>query len=172
MIPSRLKQNWMLTLYISCGKRRPIRLFGWRGRYLRWRSSYSRQISGWYIYVVFVQLHTLFWTSQRSLIALFPSVKHVPAWFPGAEFQKIAQKGLKLSHDMRYIPYEDSKRKIVHVLLHSLTYQPLIDGPLAERWREAVVHTGYGWAEGLWGRQVNWGGRCLDLGCGWNGVCR
>jgi len=48
------------------------------------------------------------------LVDTFTWLKHVPAWFPGAGFQQIARKGLQLSHDMRYIPYEDSKNKILN----------------------------------------------------------
>lgn len=55
--------------------------------------------------------------SRRATYLFSLSVKHIPAWFPGAGFQKIAEKGLQLSHDMRYVPYEASKDKIVRSFL-------------------------------------------------------
>lgn len=31
-----------------------------------------------------------------------PALRHLPAWLPGAGFQRIAQEGRRLVHDMRY----------------------------------------------------------------------
>ena len=44
---------------------------------------------------------------------ILSAVRFVPSWFPGADFHSIATKGKQLSHDMRYIPYEETRDKIV-----------------------------------------------------------
>ena len=40
-------------------------------------------------------------------------VKLVPVWFPGAYFQRLAERGYKLSHDIKFRPYMDMKEKVV-----------------------------------------------------------
>ncbi|KLO06513.1 CyP450 monooxygenase [Schizopora paradoxa] len=68
-------------------------------------------------YVSLVEEGTIFAGSAavpgQFLVDIFPWLKYVPTWFPGAGFQKIAQQGRRLSHDMRYIPYENTKNKIL-----------------------------------------------------------
>jgi len=45
------------------------------------------------------------------LVDVFPWLKYVPKWFPGAGFQTIAEHGAKLSHDMRVLPYLHARDK-------------------------------------------------------------
>ena len=40
-------------------------------------------------------------------------VKLVPVWFPGAYFQRLAERGYKLSQEMKFRPYRDMKEKVV-----------------------------------------------------------
>ncbi|KLO06514.1 CyP450 monooxygenase [Schizopora paradoxa] len=63
----------------------------------------------------------------RFLVDIIPWLKYVPSWFPGAEFKKIARRGRKLSHDMRYVPYEDSKEKILKGEMRPSLTQNLIE---------------------------------------------
>ena len=44
-------------------------------------------------------------------------VRHIPTWFPGAEFKRSAEVGRKLTEDMINVPYEDVKRKRVRLFL-------------------------------------------------------
>ncbi len=101
------------------------------------------------------------------------AVKYIPAWFPGAEFQRIAQKGLQLSHDMRYIPYKNSRDKIVRAssafrtsFLYSLKWSQV-------KWkRQSVVNVGphrtiFDWR---WQTRVDARGRWPDLSYYWNGI--
>jgi len=50
------------------------------------------------------------------LVDVFPWLKYVPKWFPGAGFQTIAEHGAKLSHDMRVLPYLHARDKFVKEL--------------------------------------------------------
>ncbi|KAI5119818.1 hypothetical protein M0805_006951 [Coniferiporia weirii] len=47
------------------------------------------------------------------LVEVIPWLKYVPAWFPGAGFQRTAKKGRQLSYDMQYKPYYDMKAKVL-----------------------------------------------------------
>jgi len=47
------------------------------------------------------------------LVDFLPILKYVPAWFPGAGFQRKAQAWHKLSQDMLTVPYDITKRKIL-----------------------------------------------------------
>lgn len=42
-------------------------------------------------------------------------VRYIPAWVPGAGFQKVAEEGRKLSNELRARPYEAAKAQIVRV---------------------------------------------------------
>jgi hypothetical protein len=44
------------------------------------------------------------------------SVKHIPAWFPGAEFQQFAAATRKVYGKMRNGPFERTKARIVSIL--------------------------------------------------------
>ena len=37
---------------------------------------------------------------------LIISVEYIPAWFPGANFQRIAKANRQLVHDIRYLGYD------------------------------------------------------------------
>ncbi|KAI0766218.1 cytochrome P450 [Trametes elegans] len=47
-----------------------------------------------------------------ELVDVFPILKYLPAWFPGASFQKQAATGRELSIRMRTIPFEGVKNKL------------------------------------------------------------
>lgn len=90
-------------------------------------------------YVSLVEEGTIFagtaFVPGRFLVDIFTWLKYVPAWFPGAEFQKIAQKGLRLSHDMRYVPYENSRDKILDGEAKQSLTSYLVEQVLAESGR-------------------------------------
>ena len=44
-------------------------------------------------------------------------VKYIPAWFPGAQFQKTILEGIQLSHDMLYEPFRIVKQQMVTIHL-------------------------------------------------------
>ncbi|KAJ7106251.1 cytochrome P450 [Mycena epipterygia] len=46
------------------------------------------------------------------LVNLFPTLKYVPKWFPGAEFQRKAAEWKELAHDMVEVPFAETKRKM------------------------------------------------------------
>ncbi|KAJ7622234.1 cytochrome P450 [Roridomyces roridus] len=46
------------------------------------------------------------------LVNFLPILKHVPAWMPGAGFQRVAQRGREYSHAMRTVAFEESKRRM------------------------------------------------------------
>ena len=48
-----------------------------------------------------------------SIVDSFPIFKHVPIWFPGANFQRIAAKIRKLAHDARTLPFEFTEAQVV-----------------------------------------------------------
>ncbi|KAH9929005.1 cytochrome P450 [Epithele typhae] len=48
-----------------------------------------------------------------SIVDVFPPLKYVPAWFPGAGFKRNALIGAQLSRDMRDKPYNAAKRQMV-----------------------------------------------------------
>ncbi|KAJ7218143.1 cytochrome P450 [Mycena pura] len=52
--------------------------------------------------------------TQRGafLVDSFPIFKHVPIWFPGANFQRIAAKIRKLAHDARTLPFEFTEAQV------------------------------------------------------------
>ncbi len=55
------------------------------------------------------------------MLKIFSLVRYIPAWFPGAGFQKVAEEGRKLSNDLRSRPYEAAKAQIVG---HTLFIRP------------------------------------------------
>ncbi|KAJ8456436.1 hypothetical protein ONZ45_g18720 [Pleurotus djamor] len=48
----------------------------------------------------------------RFLVDTFPILKHIPTWFPGAEFKRLANGWSQLNHQLVYRPLEDVKEKI------------------------------------------------------------
>ena len=51
------------------------------------------------------------------LVQTFPWMRHIPSWFPGAGFQKIAQKGRELTKIMVDRPYERVTSDMVSCLI-------------------------------------------------------
>lgn len=47
------------------------------------------------------------------MVDYIPFLKHVPAWMPGAGFQRKAQEWRRLSSDMRNLPFDVVKRNSV-----------------------------------------------------------
>ena len=45
------------------------------------------------------------------------AVKHIPEWFPGAAFHKVAKEGRALSKATRFMPIDELKAKIVRMHL-------------------------------------------------------
>lgn len=55
-----------------------------------------------------------------ALVNAMPIMKHLPSWFPGAGFQKIASDTRKLTTQMREDPFKHAKRNMVRYLDLSL----------------------------------------------------
>ncbi|KAF7288971.1 Cytochrome P450 [Mycena indigotica] len=67
-----------------------------------------------YIQTAEAALQTLVHASipGRFLVDLLPSLMHVPPWFPGAGFKKIAREWRRLSSDLVNLPFEETKRQL------------------------------------------------------------
>jgi hypothetical protein len=48
-------------------------------------------------------------------VDLFPILRHVPSWFPGASFQKKAEKGRYMSHRTLELPYQQTIEMMVSI---------------------------------------------------------
>lgn len=46
----------------------------------------------------------------RFLVEAFPLMKYIPAWFPGAEFQRLAAKWSVDAHTMVDVPFDKLKQ--------------------------------------------------------------
>ena len=51
------------------------------------------------------------------LIIITTTVKYVPDWFPGAGFKTVAKRGRELSTALRFVPYRETKEKVVRTPL-------------------------------------------------------
>ncbi|KAF8191985.1 cytochrome P450 [Mycena galopus ATCC 62051] len=49
---------------------------------------------------------------QRHLVDMFPALKYVPKWFPGADFKRKAEEWKKLARAMVDVPYTETKRQV------------------------------------------------------------
>lgn len=49
----------------------------------------------------------------RFLVETLPILKYVPAWFPGASFQRVAQEGKAVGRDLVEVPFDQVKRAMV-----------------------------------------------------------
>ncbi|KAJ7128675.1 cytochrome P450 [Mycena epipterygia] len=49
---------------------------------------------------------------QGYLVDVFPTLKHVPKWFPGAEFKRKAEGWRKLARAMLEVPFAETKRQM------------------------------------------------------------
>lgn len=49
----------------------------------------------------------------RTLINIFPVLRHIPAWFPGASSHKMAKIVKRLSNELMTIPMEYVKKSLV-----------------------------------------------------------
>ncbi|KLO07044.1 cytochrome P450 [Schizopora paradoxa] len=61
------------------------------------------------------------------LVDIIPALKYIPAWFPGAGFQKVAEEGRKLSNDLQSRPYEAAKAQIKAGTAHNSITAKLLD---------------------------------------------
>lgn len=50
------------------------------------------------------------------LVDMFPLLKHVPAWFPGAGFKRKAAHWRKLNHKVSELPFEYVEEQMVRIL--------------------------------------------------------
>ncbi|KAF7371702.1 Cytochrome P450 [Mycena venus] len=51
------------------------------------------------------------------LVDTFPILKHIPRWFPGAGFKRVAEEWSKLSRGMLELPFAETKRQMVRYLM-------------------------------------------------------
>ncbi|KAF8142815.1 cytochrome P450 [Mycena galopus ATCC 62051] len=49
---------------------------------------------------------------ERYLVDMFPALKYVPKWFPGADFKRKAEEWKKLARAMVDVPYTETKRQV------------------------------------------------------------
>ncbi|KAH8118941.1 cytochrome P450 [Phellopilus nigrolimitatus] len=66
-------------------------------------------------------------TPGAFLVEVIPWLKYVPAWFPGAGFQRIAKEGYELSQAMRFRPYYQTKEKILKGIAQPCMTSELIE---------------------------------------------
>jgi hypothetical protein len=52
-------------------------------------------------------------TPGRFLVNLIPSMRHVPAWFPGAGWKRMAKVFVALNKEVAYAPFELVKEQMV-----------------------------------------------------------
>ena len=57
--------------------------------------------------------------SRTYLVDIFPILRHVPSWFPGALFQKQAKACRKIQEDFRHLPYEETLKNIVRLVFQN-----------------------------------------------------
>jgi len=81
------------------------------------------------------------------LVDILPWLKYVPKWFPGAGFKVTAEKGARLSRDVRYLPFVEAREKIFSgVAVQSLTKQQVdrcltFDGKLSKLDEDSISAT-------------------------------
>ncbi|KAH8118942.1 cytochrome P450 [Phellopilus nigrolimitatus] len=66
-------------------------------------------------------------TPGAFLVEIIPWLKYVPAWFPGAGFQRAAKEGYELSQTMRFKPYNQTKQKILKGIAQPCMTSELIE---------------------------------------------
>ena len=54
--------------------------------------------------------------SGTYLVDIFPILRYVPSWVPGATFQKEAKIYRQLQEESRQLPYEETIRNIVRLI--------------------------------------------------------
>ena len=55
------------------------------------------------------------------LVDIWPQLKHIPVWFPGAKFRRIGQEGTILGKKVRYWAFGMAEKAVVRIF----TYTPL-----------------------------------------------
>ncbi|KXN85119.1 O-methylsterigmatocystin oxidoreductase [Leucoagaricus sp. SymC.cos] len=68
----------------------------------------------------------------KFLVNLLPSMKHIPSWFPGASWKRMAESFAALNKKVADAPFELVKKQIVRVPPPSIFSSTLIEG-LADR---------------------------------------
>ena len=53
--------------------------------------------------------------ASAFLLNVLPFLKYIPAWFPGAGFKRFALKGRAMAYEMRDVPFQNVRRKLVSV---------------------------------------------------------
>lgn len=51
------------------------------------------------------------------LLDVFPFLRYIPTWFPGAEFKRFALKGREMAWAMRDIPSGNVRKQMVSIFL-------------------------------------------------------
>jgi hypothetical protein len=54
--------------------------------------------------------------SGTYLVDIFPILRYVPSWVPGATFQKEAKIYRQLQEEVRQLPYEETMKNIVRLI--------------------------------------------------------
>ncbi|KAF8997758.1 cytochrome P450 [Cyathus striatus] len=73
-------------------------------------------------------LNELLTPTGSFLVDIFPMLRMVPEWFPGAGFQKIARRGRKEADDMLNVPFDASMEALRDgTMLRSFVYEGMED---------------------------------------------
>jgi hypothetical protein len=54
--------------------------------------------------------------SGTYLVDIFPILRYVPSWVPGATFQKEAKLYRQIQEEFRQLPYDETIRNIVRLI--------------------------------------------------------
>lgn len=59
------------------------------------------------------------------LVETFPSLRHIPSWFPGGGFKRIAAEWKKIAHNMRDAPFEKTLEAMASTALPPASVSPI-----------------------------------------------
>ena len=83
------------------------------------------------------------------LVDIFPALKYVPEWFPGAGFKRMAREGRILSARFADEPLNDAVKRMVGVRL-SIVAKPCAHDPLLELGEGgSIFHLRSSWLDGI-----------------------
>lgn len=82
-------------------------------------------------------------------VELFPFLKHIPSWFPGAHFKQLAHEGRRLVDEARYGAWDQSLKEYAEGQTRPSVFMRLMDscedaGHSMERVRDScvIINTG------------------------------
>ncbi|CAG7852697.1 O-methylsterigmatocystin oxidoreductase Short=OMST oxidoreductase; AltName: Full=Aflatoxin B synthase; AltName: Full=Aflatoxin biosynthesis protein Q; AltName: Full=Cytochrome P450 64 [Serendipita indica DSM 11827] len=89
---------------------------------------------------LFTWAFTKFW-----FVDVIPALRHIPAWFPGAKFKRIASQGKDYADYIRYWPFNQVKATMAEGITdESIVFKYLQEGGISEDNLRDAVATMYG----------------------------